>query len=49
MHPEDTTARLAFLEEAGALKDVLRSGRTAAGRPEDSAAHSWRLAVVAIL
>lgn len=39
----DAKARLKFLEAAEALKDVERSGFTSKGRPEDSAAHSWRL------
>ena len=45
MEQDDVQARLAFLEDAGALKDVTRSGFTAAGRPEDTAAHTWRLAL----
>ncbi|MEL7256480.1 MAG: HD domain-containing protein [Pseudomonadota bacterium] len=43
MQMNDAKARLAFLEAAEALKDVERSGFTSKGRPEDSAAHSWRL------
>lgn len=34
---------------AGALKDTLRSGHTAAGRRESTAEHSWRLSLLAIL
>jgi putative hydrolase of HD superfamily len=39
----------ALLRELGRLKDVLRSGRTAAGRRESVAEHSWRVAVMALL
>ncbi|RRR67974.1 MAG: HD domain-containing protein [Candidatus Viridilinea halotolerans] len=40
--------RLAFIRAAEQLKDVLRSGRTAQGRQESSAEHSWRLALMAL-
>ena len=43
MKRDEAAARLEFLEAAGALKDVMRSGFTIAGRPEDTAAHTWRL------
>ncbi len=43
MDQKDAMARLEFIEAAGALKDVMRSGFTNAGRPEDTAAHTWRL------
>ncbi|MEO3413742.1 HD domain-containing protein [Roseovarius sp. CAU 1744] len=43
MERHEAEARLEFLEAAGALKDVMRSGFTIAGRPEDTAAHTWRL------
>lgn len=43
MDPAEAEARLAFLERAEALKDVFRSGFTAQGRPESTAAHTWRL------
>lgn len=43
MDQQDAMARLDFIEAAGALKDVMRSGFTTAGRAEDTAAHSWRL------
>ncbi|GGA16857.1 HD domain-containing protein [Neptunicoccus cionae] len=39
----EAEARLAVLERAEALKDVFRSGFTAKGRPESTAAHTWRL------
>lgn len=40
---------LAFLQSAEALKDTLRSGRTAGGRPESTAEHSWRLCLTAMM
>lgn len=43
MDQHEAEARLTFLEAAGALKDVMRSGFTNAGRREDTAAHTWRL------
>lgn len=41
--------RLAFLREAERLKGVLRSGFTSTGRPESTAEHSWRLALMALV
>lgn len=41
-------AYLAFFRAAGALKDTLRSARTAQGRRESVAEHSWRLALIAV-
>jgi len=38
-----------FLQSASALKDTLRTGRTASGRRESSADHSWRLCLLAML
>ncbi|HEX8379974.1 MAG TPA: HD domain-containing protein, partial [Allosphingosinicella sp.] len=38
-----------FLQSAAALKDTLRTGRTASGRRESSADHSWRLCLMAML
>lgn len=43
MDQAETQARLAFLERVEALKDVFRSGFTGEGRPESTAAHTWRL------
>jgi putative hydrolase of HD superfamily len=40
---------LAFLQAAEALKDTLRSGRTAQGRAESTAEHSWRLCLMVML
>jgi putative hydrolase of HD superfamily len=40
---------LDFLQSASALKDTLRTGRTAGGRRESSADHSWRLCLLAML
>ena len=46
----DRTRRLkaiiAFLQAAERLKDTLRTGRTAQGRPESTAEHSWRLCLM---
>ena len=47
--PELLAGRLAFLREAERLKDVLRSGFTSQGRPESTAEHSWRLALMALV
>ena len=41
----DLAPALAFLREAGRLKDTLRSAHTAAGRQESTAEHTWRLAL----
>jgi putative hydrolase of HD superfamily len=38
-----------FLQSASALKDTLRTGRTASGRQESTAEHSWRLCLLAML
>lgn len=40
---------LAFLKAAEPFKDTLRSGRTASGRQESAAEHSWRLALMALV
>jgi 5'-deoxynucleotidase YfbR-like HD superfamily hydrolase len=40
------TAIVAFLQAAEKLKDTLRSGRTAQGRRESTAEHSWRLCLM---
>ena len=40
---------LAFLQEAGALKDTLRSARTRDGRTESVAEHSWSLCLLVLL
>ncbi|RVT90542.1 HD domain-containing protein [Sphingomonas crocodyli] len=40
------TAIIAFLQSAERLKDTLRSGRTAQGRSESTAEHSWRLCLM---
>lgn len=44
----DLEGRLRFIQEAARLKDVLRSGRTASGRQESTAEHSWRLCLLAM-
>ncbi|MEO9528846.1 HD domain-containing protein [Roseibium sp.] len=40
---------LAFLQAAEQLKDTIRSGTTRKGRPESTAEHSWRLALLVLL
>ena len=40
---------LEFLQAAEQLKDTLRSGTTRKGRPESTAEHSWRLALMLLL
>jgi putative hydrolase of HD superfamily len=40
---------LAFVQAAAALKDTLRTGRTASGRRESTADHSWRLCLLVML
>jgi putative hydrolase of HD superfamily len=40
---------LAFFTAAAALKDTLRSGRTASGRQESTAEHTWRLCLMALV
>ncbi len=47
--PADRDAYLGFLRAAGALKDTLRSGFTAGGRPESTAEHTWRLCLMAVV
>jgi putative hydrolase of HD superfamily len=51
--PDISSARLTglldFLQSAEQLKDTLRSGTTANGRPESTAEHSWRLALMVLL
>lgn len=47
--PSRLTGILAFLQEAERLKDTLRSGQSRSGRPESSAEHSWRLALMLVL
>ncbi|MFI0395325.1 HD domain-containing protein [Paracoccus jiaweipingae] len=45
----DLGRRLAFLAEADRLKTVLRAGRIHDGRRENSAEHSWHLALYALV
>jgi putative hydrolase of HD superfamily len=42
------SAILAFVRAAEPLKDTLRSARTAQGRTESTAEHSWRLCLLAL-
>ena len=49
MHDSDRlSAILAFVRGAEPLKDTLRSARTARGRTESTAEHSWRLCLLAL-
>ena len=45
----DLAGIVAFLQAAERLKDTLRSGHSAGGRPESTAEHSWRLCLLALL
>jgi putative hydrolase of HD superfamily len=47
--PHDSSALHAFLRAASALKDTLRNTRTATGRQESTAEHSWRLALMGLI
>lgn len=47
--PERLEGVLEFIQAASALKDTLRTGRTAGGRQESTAEHSWRLCLLAML
>jgi len=47
--PGRLSGMLAFLQAAERLKDTLRSGATRAGRPESTAEHSWRLALMVLV
>lgn len=45
----DLAGVLAVLRRAERLKDTVRSGYTAGGRPESVADHTWRLCLMAVL
>ena len=47
--PKRLEGVIGFLQSASALKDTLRTGRTASGRRESTADHSWRLSLLAML
>ncbi|WP_339947270.1 HD domain-containing protein [uncultured Albimonas sp.] len=47
--PDRLAGILAFLQGAERLKHTLRSGFTSGGRPESTAEHSWRLALMIAL
>ena len=49
LNPVRLEGILDFLQSASALKDTLRTGRTASGRQESTADHSWRLCLLAML
>ncbi|GAB4513708.1 MAG: HD domain-containing protein [Roseibium sp.] len=49
IEPNRLDGILAFLQATEQLKDTIRSGSTRKGRPESTAEHSWRLALMALL
>lgn len=49
MDEHDIEGTLGFLALAERLKDTLRNGRTASGRVESTAEHSWRLCLMALV
>jgi putative hydrolase of HD superfamily len=49
MDDDETGGLLAFLALAERLKDTPRNSRTAAGRTESTAEHTWRLCLMALL
>ncbi len=49
MDDTEVDGTLAFLALAERLKDTLRTGRTATGRQESTAEHSWRLGLMALV
>ncbi|PVB60182.1 HD domain-containing protein [Labrenzia sp. 011] len=49
MDDERLSGILTFLQSAEQLKDTIRSGSTRKGRPESTAEHSWRLALMVLL
>ena len=49
MKTENIQALLSFLKDAEQLKSTLRSARTATGRQESTAEHTWRLCLLAML
>ncbi|MBK8452207.1 MAG: HD domain-containing protein [Thiofilum sp.] len=46
LNATDLSNRLAFIQAAQSLKEVLRSAYTANGRQESTAEHTWRLALL---
>ncbi len=49
MDPRRLDGIVDFLQSASSLKDTLRTGRTASGRQESTADHSWRLCLMVML
>lgn len=49
MNVDRLSGILSFLQAAEQLKDTVRSGTTRKGRPESTAEHSWRLALMVLL
>jgi putative hydrolase of HD superfamily len=45
----DLRNRIAFIQHAEALKNVLRSAHTSTGRRESTAEHTWRLCLMAMV
>ena len=45
---DELRGRIAFIQEAERLKDVLRSAHTSSGRHESTAEHTWRLCLMAL-
>jgi putative hydrolase of HD superfamily len=45
----DLRGRIAFIQQAEALKNVLRSAHTSTGRRESTAEHTWRLCLMAMV
>lgn len=49
MTPESLSGALSFIQQAGQLKDTLRSGYSIQGRRESTAEHTWRLCLMAMV
>lgn len=49
MSAPDLPGILQFLREAERLKQTWRSGKTSGGHPESTAAHTWRVCLMALL
>ena len=49
MDQHELAGRLAFIQAAEKLKDVLRTAYTAQGRRESTPEHSWRLCLMALV
>ncbi|MEM8805854.1 MAG: HD domain-containing protein [Cyanobacteria bacterium P01_G01_bin.38] len=49
MKTEELIGCISFIQQAEQLKDVLRSAYTSSGRQESTAAHTWRLCLMAMV